>query len=129
MAQMFRVCFSPGPASVTIAGMFEIKVEDIFTITGRGTIFVGQVLSGSISVGEPVACKTRSKEVQSRVIALEEPGSNRLLQKAESGRTVVIVCKSIDHTDIADAWEDDGAGARVVGVTLVAGQKKSWWKF
>jgi len=33
--------------------MFEINVEDIFSITGRGTVFVGRILSGKISVGDP----------------------------------------------------------------------------
>lgn len=109
--------------------MFEFIVEDIFTITGRGTIFAGQLRQGSISVGDNLACKTRTVEVQTRVIALEEIPSGRLLQKADAGSNVAVVCKSIQHSDIADAWDGEGDSARVVGVTLVPGSKKPWWKF
>ena len=109
--------------------MFEINVEDIFSITGRGTVFVGRILSGKISVGDPVLCKTRSTEINTRVIGLEDPGTRKSVQSAEEGSTVGVLCKYIDHKSIADAWEGEGESARVVGVTLVPGTKKKWWQF
>lgn len=110
--------------------MFEMLVEDIFTITGSGTVFVGRIRSGSISIGDPVICKTRSTEVHSRVTGLQEPGSGRLLKSAEAGSTTVgVVCRTIDQSSLSDAFEGEGDSMRVVGVTLVLGTKKPWWKF
>lgn len=109
--------------------MFELIVEDIVTITGRGTIFCGKVRSGIISVGDPVVCKTRTRQVETRVIGLQEMKSGHNLQTAETGRDVGVVCKKVDHDSIADAWEKDGEFTVVVGVTLVKGEKKPWWKF
>jgi translation elongation factor EF-Tu-like GTPase len=109
--------------------MFEINVEDIFSITGRGTVFLGKILSGKISIGDPVLVKTRSKEINTRVISLEDPGTRKSVQSAEEGSTVGVVCKQIDHKSIADAWQGQGETARVVGVTLTPGTKKKWYQF
>jgi selenocysteine-specific translation elongation factor len=108
--------------------MFEVIVQDIFSITGRGTIFAGEIRSGSISVGDPVICKTPSKEIHTRVISLEELGSGRSLQNAEAGARVGVLCKQIDHKSLGDAFEGEGENARPVGVTLIPGIKKKWWQ-
>jgi translation elongation factor EF-Tu-like GTPase len=105
--------------------MLEMMVEDIFTIEGRGTVFLGQVRSGSIAVGDPIICKTSSAEVSLRVIGVEEPRSGRQLEKGEPGSTIAVVCKAIDHAKLAGAWQGD----RVVGVTLIPGKKKGLWPF
>ena len=109
--------------------MFEILVEDIFSITGRGTIFAGTIQSGSISIGDPVLCKTRSTEVSTHVISLEELGTGRLLKTAETGTRVAVLCKKVDHKSISDAFEGEGDNSRVVGVKLIPGVKKRWWQF
>lgn len=108
--------------------MFEMLVEDIFTISGLGTVFAGRIRSGSVSIGDPVVCKTRSTEIQTRVISLEEMGTHRSLKSAEAGASVGVVCKTIKHSSLSDVFEADGDRMRVVGVTLVPGPKKSWWQ-
>lgn len=108
--------------------MFEIIIDDIFSITGRGTVFVGRILSGKISVGDPVLCTTRSTEINTRVIGLEEPKTGRLLESAESGSTVGVLCKYLDQKSLRDAFEGEGENARVVCVTLTPGTKKKWWQ-
>jgi translation elongation factor EF-Tu-like GTPase len=108
--------------------MFEIVVEDIFSITGRGTVFTGKIQAGAISVGDPVICKTPSREIRTRVISLEELGSRKSLKSAQAGATVGVLCKYIDHESFADAYVGEGANARLAGVTLTLG-KKSWWQF
>ncbi|HEY8182188.1 MAG TPA: hypothetical protein VII32_08100 [Thermoanaerobaculia bacterium] len=49
-----------------MSDVFEMSVEDVVTITGVGTAFIGKVVSGSISVGDPVVCRTRSTEIPVR---------------------------------------------------------------
>jgi translation elongation factor EF-Tu-like GTPase len=108
--------------------MFEIAVEDIFSITGRGTVFAGKILVGQISIGDPVLCKTPSREIRTRVISIEELGTRKSLQSAEAGARVGVLCKYIDHQSFSDAFSGEGENAKVIGVTLTLG-KKSWWQF
>ena len=109
--------------------MFEMIVEDIFTISGRGTVFLGTVQAGAVSVGDQVVCKTPQAEVYTRVIGLEEPRSGRRLERGEPGSTIAVVCKTVDHKSLVGAWQGEGDAARVVGVTLSLGSKKKWWNF
>ena len=41
-------------ASPTGDGRFRMPVEDIFTISGRGTVVTGRIESGTVRVGMPV---------------------------------------------------------------------------
>ena len=41
-------------APVMASGEFGFAIEDVFTITGRGTVVTGTVLTGSISVNDEV---------------------------------------------------------------------------
>jgi len=117
------------PAPAIVNHMFEMQVEDIFTISGRGTVFLGTIRSGAVSVGDNVVCKTPQAEVFSRVIGLEEPKSGRAMDRAEANSaTIAVVCKTIDHKTLVGAWQGEGEGARVVGVTLSPGAKKRWWQ-
>jgi len=101
-------------------------VEDIFNMTGLGTVLTGKVLSGSISTGDQALCKTPSREIKVRVAQLLDTNS-RSIKKAEAGSTVGVVCKEIDLSSFSDCMQVEGDHNRVVGVTLVFAPKKSWW--
>ncbi|MFG1812288.1 EF-Tu/IF-2/RF-3 family GTPase [Kribbella sp. NPDC049174] len=47
---------SPGtrPQDVVPAGGFGLTIEDVFSITGRGTIVTGRVTAGTVAVGDQV---------------------------------------------------------------------------
>ena len=109
--------------------MFELIVEDIFTVTGAGTFFVGKVLSGSVSVGDRILCKTRSSEIPTRVIRLEETPSKRSLDRADAGASVVVLFATIKESVLQDAYEGQGDDRRIAGVTLVTAPRKKWWQF
>src|SRR5262245_46883679 len=109
--------------------MFEVAVESIFSIIGRGTVFAGRIQSGSISVGDPVVVKTPSAEIPTRVIGLEEFGTGRHVENAEAGSDVGVLCQYIDHKNFRDVFVGEGDNAKVVGVTLTLGEKKKWWQF
>jgi translation elongation factor EF-Tu-like GTPase len=42
------------PQDTLPVGSFGLTVEDVFSITGRGTIVTGRVLSGTVAVGDRV---------------------------------------------------------------------------
>ncbi|GAA1578831.1 hypothetical protein GCM10009804_39120 [Kribbella hippodromi] len=44
--------FPPRPQDVLPVGSFGLTVEDVFSITGRGTVATGRIQTGTVSVGE-----------------------------------------------------------------------------
>ena len=107
--------------------MLEFAVEDVFTITGLGTAFVGKVESGAISVGDSLVCRTRSADIPVRVIALQDPSGNRI-QRGESGAFIGVICKQIDLARLSDSFMGEGDFRKTVFVRLVpAPEKKHWW--
>lgn len=50
--------------SVQVTGNFEMTIEDVFSITGRGTIVTGQVLNGSIALNDFVVIKETGQTTQ-----------------------------------------------------------------
>jgi translation elongation factor EF-Tu-like GTPase len=45
---------STRPQDTVPLGGFQLMVEDVFSITGRGTIVTGRVLAGTVAVGDQV---------------------------------------------------------------------------
>ena len=41
-----------------LSGPFSMQVEDVFTITGRGTVVTGHVASGVVRVGDPLVIES-----------------------------------------------------------------------
>ncbi|HEY6843651.1 MAG TPA: hypothetical protein VI391_05735 [Thermoanaerobaculia bacterium] len=89
--------------------MLEFAVEDVFTITGLGTVFLGNVQSGTISVGDPVVCRTQTGDVALRVIAVQD-SSGKKIARGEPGSLVGVVCKTIDLAKFSNSF----AGLRLV---------------
>ena len=42
------------PQDTLPVGAFGLTVEDVFSITGRGTVVTGRVMAGTVTVGEQV---------------------------------------------------------------------------
>ncbi|HEY8184013.1 MAG TPA: hypothetical protein VII32_17340 [Thermoanaerobaculia bacterium] len=111
-----------------MSDVFEMSVEDVVTITGVGTAFIGKVVSGSISVGDPVVCRTRSTEIPVRVIGLRD-ASGKAITRGEPGSTVGVICNKVDLNSLSDSFSGEGDNRIIVGVTLAtAPKKKRWWQ-
>lgn len=108
--------------------MFEMPVEEIYTITGLGTVFAGKIGSGSIGVGDRIVCRTTSTDVDVRVISVQDT-SGRVVKRAEAGATVGVVCNTIKDLSAFGPGPDESGVMRVLGVRLVAApEKKRWWQ-
>ena len=60
------------PQDVVAPGMFGMTIEDVFSITGRGTVVTGRVLSGSAAVGDQVLISRAGQVVlQSQIDGIE----------------------------------------------------------
>ena len=78
---------------------FLMPVEDVFTITGRGTVATGRVERGKIKVGEEVEIVGLSTEKKKTVITGLEM-FRKTLDFAEAGDNIGALLRGIQRTDI-----------------------------
>ena len=78
---------------------FLMPVEDVFTITGRGTVATGRVERGQVKMGETVEIVGLSEEKKSTVITGLEM-FRKTLDFAEAGDNIGALMRGINKTDI-----------------------------
>ena len=77
---------------------FLMPVEDVFSITGRGTVATGRVERGTVKVGD-TAELVGIKETRSAVITGVEM-FRKLLDQAEAGDNVGLLLRGLNRTDV-----------------------------
>lgn len=77
---------------------FLMAVEDVFSITGRGTVATGRVERGRIKVGETVELVGLKNTKTTTVTGLEM--FQKSLEEAMAGDNVGILLRGIQKTDI-----------------------------
>ncbi|XBT18818.1 MAG: elongation factor Tu [Candidatus Shikimatogenerans sp. AspAUS03] len=78
---------------------FLMSIEDVFTITGRGTVCTGKIESGSINIGDNVDLIGYSKnKIETVVTGIEM--FNKTLTKGISGDNVGLLLRSINKEQI-----------------------------
>jgi len=77
---------------------FMMPVEDVFTITGRGTVATGRVDRGMIKVGEPVEI-IGIKDTRASVVTGVEM-FRKLLDYAQAGDNVGLLLRGIDREQV-----------------------------
>ena len=91
----------PEPARLTDLP-FLMPVEDVFTITGRGTVATGRIERGVINVNNPVEIigmmKEGEKPLTSTVTGVEM--FRKLLDRGEAGDNAGLLLRGIDKTQI-----------------------------
>jgi elongation factor Tu len=78
---------------------FLMSVEDVFTITGRGTVATGRIERGRIKVGEPVEIVGMMEAPLSSVCTGVEM-FRKLLDEGEAGDNAGLLLRGIDKKDI-----------------------------
>ena len=77
---------------------FLMSIEDVFTITGRGTVVTGRVERGSVKVGDPVEI-IGIKETQTSVVTGVEM-FRKLLDYAEAGDNIGVLLRGINRDQV-----------------------------
>jgi len=78
---------------------FLMPVEDVFTITGRGTVATGRIETGIINSGEAVEILGMGEEkLTSTVTGVEM--FRKILDRGEAGDNVGLLLRGIDKADI-----------------------------
>lgn len=83
----------------TLSSTFRITVEDVFSITGRGTVIVGHVESGSVRVGDTVTLQ-RLNGIKRDVVVMGIEKFRKKLIVAQAGENVGIFLRDLSKTDI-----------------------------
>ena len=78
---------------------FLMPVEDIFTITGRGTVATGRVESGQVKVGDTVEIVGLTDEKRSVVVTGVEM-FRKILDFAEAGDNVGLLLRGVQRNEI-----------------------------
>ena len=78
---------------------FIMPVEDVFTITGRGTVATGRVERGQLRTGEEVAIIGLADESKKVVVTGIEM-FRKILDYAEAGDNVGVLLRGVQRTDI-----------------------------
>ena len=78
---------------------FLLPVEDVFTITGRGTVATGRLERGTIKVGDAAEIVGLKDEKLSTVVTGVEM-FRKLLDQAEAGDNIGILLRGIQRTDV-----------------------------
>jgi len=82
-----------------LAKPFLMPIEDVFTITGRGTVATGRVERGTIKVGDTVEIVGLSEEKKQSVATGLEM-FRKTLDQAEAGDNIGCLLRGIDRTEI-----------------------------
>ena len=82
-----------------LAKPFLMPIEDVFTITGRGTVATGRVERGVIKVGDTVEIVGLSDEKKQSVATGLEM-FRKTLDQAEAGDNIGCLLRGIDRTEI-----------------------------
>ena len=78
---------------------FLMPVEDVFSITGRGTVLTGRIETGVIKVGDPVEIVgLEEKTLTSTCTGVEM--FRKLLDEGEAGDNVGLLMRGIDKKDV-----------------------------
>ena len=82
---------------------FLMPVEDVFSITGRGTVVTGRVERGQIKVGDPVEIVGMQEEKQSSTVTGVEM-FRKLLDSAQAGDNAGVCCAGSRRRRSSGGW-------------------------
>src|SRR5512146_3273205 len=78
---------------------FLMPVEDVFTITGRGTVATGRVERGMVKVGDEIQIIGLREEVKKTVVTGVEM-FRKLLDQAVAGDNIGVLLRGVDRKDV-----------------------------
>jgi len=78
---------------------FLMPIEDVFTITGRGTVVTGAVSQGKVHVGDKVQLVGIHEEIKDTVVTGVEM-FRKLLDEGQAGDNVGLLLRGIDRTNV-----------------------------
>mgnify|MGYP001039080489 CR=1 FL=1 len=78
---------------------FLLAIEDIFSITGRGTVVTGRVERGKINIGEPIEIVGMLKEIK-KTVATGLEMFRKTLDEAQAGDNIGVLLRGIEKNEV-----------------------------
>jgi hypothetical protein len=78
---------------------FQFEIEDVFSISGRGTVVIGRVQGAPISVGTKVVLSTKKGLVQTTVIGIE--ATRKQVEVVHVGDAAGLFLKGVDKSSVS----------------------------
>jgi len=78
---------------------FLLSVEDVFSITGRGTVATGRLERGLVKVGDPAEIVGLAPKVRKTVVTGVEM-FRKTMDQAEAGDNIGLLLRGIDKNDV-----------------------------
>jgi len=79
---------------------FLLAIEDIFSITGRGTVVTGRVERGKIKIGDPVEIVGMSREIK-KTVATGVEMFRKTLDEAQAGDNIGVLLRGIEKDEVS----------------------------
>ena len=79
---------------------FLMPIEDIFSITGRGTVVTGRIEAGTIHVNDPAEIVGLSHDKPKNTVVTGVEMFRKLLDQGEAGDNVGLLLRGIDKKDV-----------------------------
>ena len=80
-------------------GLTEMKVEDVFSVKGRGTIVTGKIQNGDLHRGDDaVLLRSDGSRIATKVVGIET--FRKALQTAEPGQNVGLLLDGVKKEDV-----------------------------
>jgi len=100
IAELLQACddFIPMPVR-DIDKPFLLPVEDVFTITGRGTVATGRVERGVVTTGEKVEIVGLGRETRETTVTGVEM-FRKILDRGEAGDNVGVLLRGIERQEV-----------------------------
>jgi len=89
--------FIPEPARA-IDKPFQMSVEDVFSIKGRGTVGTGRIERGIVKVGDPVEIVGLGETRKTTVTGVEM--FNKTLEQGQAGDNVGVLLRGVEKTEL-----------------------------
>jgi len=78
---------------------FLMSIEDVFSITGRGTVVTGRVERGTLKLGDTVEIVGLSHEIKKTVVTGIEM-FRKILDEAQAGDNIGVLLRGIEKKEV-----------------------------
>lgn len=97
---------APSELAPEVPGPFAMTIEDIFSITGRGTVVTGRVAAGVVRVGMTVHITHEPEPITTTVTAVEM--FRKKTDTAQAGDNVGLLLDGVGKDDVSIGDEVSG---------------------
>ena len=91
---------STSPPRKRPARSFRMPIDNVRSITGRGTLLTGRIQQGIVKTGDPVEIVGADAKPRSSVVLAVEM-SGKLVGRAQAGDTVGVLLRGVNRDQVS----------------------------